>query len=57
MEQRVRDLGWQETEVIDEDQGFSATSTEGRTAFQRLVAEVCLGKIGAVSSNGSRSPD
>jgi DNA invertase Pin-like site-specific DNA recombinase len=50
MEQRVRDLGWQETEVIDEDQGLSATSTEERTGFQRLVAEVCLGKIGAVAA-------
>ena len=50
MEQRVRDLGWRETEVIDEDQGLSATSTAGRTGFQRLVAEVCLGKIGAVAA-------
>ena len=50
MEQRVQDLGWQETEVIDEDQGLSATSTAGRTGFQRLVAEVCLGKIGAVAA-------
>jgi len=50
MEQRVRELGWQETEVIDEDQGLSATSTHGRTGFQRLVAEVCLGKIGAVAA-------
>ena len=50
MEQRVRDLGWQETEVIDEDQGRSATSTHGRTGFQRMVAEVCLGRIGAVAA-------
>ena len=50
MEQRVRDLGWHETEVIDEDQGRSATSTHGRTGFQRMVAEVCLGRIGAVAA-------
>ena len=50
MEERVRGLGWRETEVIDEDQGLSATSTAGRTGFQRLVAEVCLGKIGAVAA-------
>ena len=50
MEQRVRDLGWRETEVIDEDQGRSATSTHGRTGFQRMVAEVCLGRIGAVAA-------
>ncbi len=50
MEKRVRDLGWNETEVIDEDQGRSATTTIGRTGFQRLVAEVCLGKVGAVAA-------
>ena len=50
MEQRVRDLGWHETEVIDEDQGRSATSTHGRTGFQRMVAEVCLGRVGAVAA-------
>src|SRR6266849_2004821 len=55
MEKRVRDLGWNETEVIDEDQGRSATTTIGRTGFQRLVAEVCLGKVGAVAA--IESPD
>ena len=50
MEERVRDLGWQETEVVDEDQGRSATTTHGRTGFQRMVAEVCLGKVGAVAA-------
>ncbi len=50
MEQRVRDLGWHETEVIDEDQGRSAASTHGRTGFQRMVVEVGLGRIGAVAA-------
>jgi DNA invertase Pin-like site-specific DNA recombinase len=50
METRVRDLGWHETEVIDEDQGCSATTTTGRTGFQRMVAAVCLGKVGAVAA-------
>ena len=50
MEQRVRGLGWHETEVIDEDQGRSAASTYGRTGFQRMVAAVCLGHIGAVAA-------
>jgi len=50
MEERVRDLGWREVEIIDEDQGRSATTTSGRTGFQRMVAEVCLGKIGAVAA-------
>jgi DNA invertase Pin-like site-specific DNA recombinase len=50
MEKRVHDLGWQETEVIDEDLGRSATTTTGRSGFQRMVAEVCLGKVGAVAA-------
>ena len=55
MEQRVRGLGWQETEVIDEDQGRSAASTYGRTGCQRMVAEVCLGRIGAVAVTSLRT--
>lgn len=50
MQQRVRGLGWNEVEVIDEDQGRSATTTSGRSGFQRMVAEVCLGKVGAVAA-------
>lgn len=50
MEKRVQVLGWSETEVIDEDQGRSATTTHGRSGFQRMVAEVCLGKVGAVAA-------
>jgi len=50
MEKRVRDMGWHETEVIDEDLGRSGTTTAGRTGFQRMVSEVCLGKIGAVAA-------
>jgi DNA invertase Pin-like site-specific DNA recombinase len=48
MEARARSLGWKDVEVIDEDLGRSATSAVGRTGFQYLVAEVCLGKVGAV---------
>jgi DNA invertase Pin-like site-specific DNA recombinase len=50
MAERVKALGWQEIEVIDEDLGRSAVSTVGRTGFQYLVAEVCLGKVGAVAA-------
>lgn len=50
MEERVRKLGWQEIDVIDEDQGRSATTTSGRTGFQRMVAEICLGRVGAVAA-------
>ncbi len=45
----ARALGWQEVIVIDEDLGKSAT-TAGRTGFQRLVADVSLGRAGAVFS-------
>jgi DNA invertase Pin-like site-specific DNA recombinase len=48
MADRVRSLGWRDVEIIDEDLGRSATTTAGRTGFQYLVAEVCLGKVGAV---------
>src|ERR671913_1458564 len=43
-------LGWARPRVIviDEDLGLSAASTEGRTGFQRLVAEVGLGHVGLV---------
>jgi DNA invertase Pin-like site-specific DNA recombinase len=34
--------------VIDEDQGRSASSSQGRLGFQRLVAEVGLGRVGVV---------
>ena len=50
MEARLRTYGWQEVEIIDDDLGRSGTSTLGRVGFQHLVAEVCLGKVGAVAA-------
>src|SRR5258705_1630832 len=50
MAERVRALGWKEIEIVDEDQGRSAATTSGRTGFQRMVAEVALGKSGAVAA-------
>ncbi len=50
MKQRLDGLGWKEVEIIDEDLGRSATSTAERTGFQRMVAEVCLGKIGVIAA-------
>ena len=43
-------LGWRAPEVvvIDEDQGRSGKSTDGRDGFQGLVAEVGLGRVGIV---------
>ncbi len=48
MQARLRDLGWQEIEIIDEDLGRSASGSVARSGFERMVAEVCLGKVGAV---------
>jgi DNA invertase Pin-like site-specific DNA recombinase len=43
-------LGWgaDEVVVLDSDLGRSAKSTDGREGFQRLVADVGLGKVGIV---------
>ena len=43
-------LGWSRERVlvIDEDQAHTATTSEGRLGFQRLVAEVGLGRVGIV---------
>jgi DNA invertase Pin-like site-specific DNA recombinase len=48
--ERAVALGWQASEVVvvDEDQGQSAKSADGRDGFQRLVAEVGLGRVGIV---------
>ena len=50
MEDRLRQLGWHEIEVVDEDLGRSASGTVMRSGFERMVAEVCLGKVGAVAA-------
>jgi len=50
MVQRLRQLGWSEIEVIDEDLGRSADGTTHRSGFERTVAEVCLGQVGAVAA-------
>jgi len=50
MQDRLRQLGWREIEIIDEDLGRSAAGTVTRTGFERMVAEVCLGKVGAVAA-------
>src|ERR1700687_899887 len=48
MQDRLRALGWSEIEVIDDDLGRSAAGGVQRAGFERMVAEVCLGKVGAV---------
>jgi DNA invertase Pin-like site-specific DNA recombinase len=50
MEERLRHLGWREIEVVDDDLGRSAAGTVQRAGFERMVAEVCLGRVGAVAA-------
>jgi DNA invertase Pin-like site-specific DNA recombinase len=44
----ARQHGFAEVEVIDDDMGRSASGTVARPGFDRLVAWLCAGKIGAV---------
>jgi Resolvase, N terminal domain len=50
MRDRLCDLGWREIEVIDDDLGRSAAGAVTRAGFERMVAEVCLEKVGAVTA-------
>ena len=50
MEARLHQLGWHEIEVVDDDLGRSAAGLVTRAGFERMVAEVCLGKVGAVAA-------
>lgn len=47
---RAREMGFQRIEVIDEDLGRSGSGLTERPGFQRLVATVCSGEVGAVFS-------
>ena len=48
MEAHLRALGWNDIGIVDEDLGRSAGGTVTRTGFERMVARVCLGEVGAV---------
>jgi len=47
---RAQDLGWPQhlVVVIDQDQGRSGASRTGRAGFEHLIAEVGLGRAGAI---------
>jgi DNA invertase Pin-like site-specific DNA recombinase len=49
---RANLFGWpkERIEVIDDDLGKSGTTSDGRYGFQRLIAEIGLGKAGLVLS-------
>src|SRR5689334_23124646 len=50
MRDRLCALGWREIEVVDDDLGRSAAGSAIRAGFERMVAEVCLGRVGAVAA-------
>jgi DNA invertase Pin-like site-specific DNA recombinase len=50
MRDRLVALGWSEIETVDDDLGRSAAGGVTRVGFERMVAEVCLGKVGAVAA-------
>jgi DNA invertase Pin-like site-specific DNA recombinase len=45
---RARELGFHDVQTIDDDLGRSGGGYVERPGFQRLVAEVCAGQVGAV---------
>jgi DNA invertase Pin-like site-specific DNA recombinase len=48
--QRAKELGWKSVEIVDDDLGCSGNGTVERKGFERLVAAVGMGKVGAVFS-------
>ena len=52
MKRRLQELGWSKNNImiIEDDLGCSAAGTVERSGFERMVTEVCLGKVGAVAA-------
>src|SRR5467141_4459184 len=50
MRDRLVALGWSEVDTVDDDLGRSAAGGVTRVGFERMVAEDCLGKVGAVAA-------
>jgi DNA invertase Pin-like site-specific DNA recombinase len=50
LKERLVELGWKPNRILllDDDQGHSAKDTAGRGGFQKLAADVALGKIGII---------
>jgi excisionase family DNA binding protein len=46
---RAKQLGWQHVQVVDDDLGRSGAGTT-RPGFERLLAAICEGRVGAVVS-------
>src|ERR1700757_2143543 len=47
--ERASQLGWSDVEVIDDDLGRSGAGAR-RPGFERLIAAICEGRVGAVLS-------
>src|SRR6201993_3856980 len=47
--ERARQLGWDDVQVVDDDLGRSGGGT-ARPGFEKLLAAICEGKVGAVVS-------
>lgn len=50
MRDRLAALVWSRIETVDDDLGRSAAGGVTHAGFDRMVAEVCLGKVGAVAA-------
>ncbi|WP_316978274.1 recombinase family protein [Shumkonia mesophila] len=50
MRDRLIALGWSDIDTVDDDLGRSAAGGVVRAGFDRMVAEVCLGRVGAVAA-------
>ncbi|MGP8329977.1 MAG: recombinase family protein [Methanosarcinaceae archaeon] len=48
LEKRAIELGWQKTEIIDEDLGLSGSGTVTRPGFQKLLTAIVERKVGAI---------
>jgi len=51
LQERLLELGWPKSRivVIDEDQGLSGKHASGREGFQKIAADVALGKVGIIA--------
>ncbi|WP_082555577.1 MULTISPECIES: recombinase family protein [unclassified Ensifer] len=47
--ERARQLGWETVEIVDDDLGRSGSGT-ARPGFEKLLAAICEGRVGAVVS-------
>jgi DNA invertase Pin-like site-specific DNA recombinase len=48
LQQHARELGFRDVVVVDEDLGKSGSGLVERPGFQRVVADICTGEVGAI---------